>query len=74
MSEPPRNKSGYRLYCTKVLRRIEFIKRSQSLGFSLQEISGLLSVKVESDKTCAYVKQRVRSKLIDIEKKIKTLQ
>jgi MerR family mercuric resistance operon transcriptional regulator len=72
--EPPRNKSGHRQYSIKDLRRTEFIKRTQSLGFSLQEISDLLSLKVEPDKTCADVQQRVKSKLIDIEEKIETLQ
>ncbi len=74
MPEPPRNKSGHRQYSIKDLRRTEFIKRTQLLGFSLQEISDLLSLKVESGKTCGDVKQRVKAKLIDIEKKIETLQ
>jgi MerR family mercuric resistance operon transcriptional regulator len=74
LPEPPRNKSGHREYCIKDLRRTEFIKRTQSLGFSLQEISDLLSLRVESGKTCGDVKQRVKSKLIDIEEKIETLQ
>jgi Hg(II)-responsive transcriptional regulator len=71
---PPRNKSGHRQYSVKDLRRTEFIKRTQSLGFSLQEISGLLSLRVESGRTCSDVKQRVKAKLIDIEEKIETLQ
>jgi len=71
---PPRNKSGHRQYSLKDLKRTEFIKRTQSLGFSLQEISDLLSLRVGSDKTCGDVKQRVKAKLIDIEEKIETLQ
>jgi Hg(II)-responsive transcriptional regulator len=71
---PPRNKSGHRQYSVKDLRRTEFIKRTQSLGFSLQEISDLLSLRVESGRTCSDVKQRVKAKLIDIEEKIETLQ
>ena len=74
LPEPLRNKSGYRQYSIKELRRTEFIKRTQSLGFSLQEISDLLSLRVESGKTCGDVKQRVKVKLIDIEEKIETLQ
>ncbi len=74
LPEPPRNNSGHRQYSIKDLKRTEVIKRTQSLGFSLQEISDLLSLKVESGKTCGDVKQRVKAKLIDIEKKIETLQ
>jgi MerR family copper efflux transcriptional regulator len=74
LPEPPRNKSGHRQYSIKDLRRTEFIKRTQSRGFYLQEISDLLSLRVESGKTCGDVKQRVKAKLIDIEEKIETLQ
>ena len=75
LPEPHRNKSGHRQYSNKDLRRTEFIKRTQSLGFSLQEIFDLLSFKVASGKTCGDVKIRVRAKLVDIEeKKIKSLQ
>jgi MerR family mercuric resistance operon transcriptional regulator len=73
LPEPFRNKSGHRQYSIKDLRRTEFIKNTKSLGFSLQEISDLLSIRVEPDKTCADVKRRVKSKLIDIEGKIETL-
>ncbi len=74
LPEPLRNKSGHRQYSIKDLRRTKFIKRTQSLGFSLNEISDLLSLKMEPGKTCADVKQRVKSKLKDIEEKMKTLQ
>ena len=74
LPDPPRNKSGHRLYTMQDLRRTEFIKRTQSLGFSLQEISELLSFKMDSGKTCKDVKQRVQKKLSDIEEKIETLQ
>ena len=74
LPEPPRNKSGHRQYSLQDLRRTEFIKQTQSLGFSLQEISELLVFRVESGKTCRDVKQKVKAKLLDIEGKIETLQ
>ena len=43
-------------------------------GTTSQEISDLLSLRVESGKTCGDVKLRVKAKLIDIEEKIETLQ
>jgi Hg(II)-responsive transcriptional regulator len=71
---PPRNQSGHRIYSIRDLKRLEFIKRTQSLGFSLQEIFDLLLLRVESGNTCGDVKQKVKAKLIDIEEKIETLQ
>jgi len=75
--EPPRNKSGHsghRQYSLEALKRAEFIKRSQALGFSLKEISELLSLRVEPGTTCGDVKVRVETKIADIEKKIADLE
>ena len=74
LPKPPRNKSGHRQYSIKELRRTEFIKRTQSLGFSLQEIFDLLSLRIQPGKTCGDAKEKVKAKLIDIEQKIETLQ
>ena len=35
LPEPPRNKSGHRQYPIEALKRTDFIKRCQALGFSL---------------------------------------
>ncbi len=68
--EPPRNKSGHREYSPDAVKRTEFIKRSQALGFSLKEILEHLSFRVEPGTTCGDVKARVETKIVDIEKRI----
>jgi MerR family mercuric resistance operon transcriptional regulator len=72
--EPPRNNSGHREYSLDEVKRTEFIKRSQALGFSLKEILELLSLRVEPGTTCADVKARVDTKIEDIEKRIADLK
>lgn len=72
--EPPRNESGHRRYPIDALRRTEFIKQTQALGFSLNEISDLLSLRVGTGKTCADVKTRVESKIKDVQEKIVDLK
>ena len=74
LPEPPRNESGHRRYPLDALRRTEFIKRTQSLGFSLNEISDLLSLTVGTGKTCADVKTRVEVKIKDVQEKIVDLK
>ncbi len=74
ISEPPRNKSGHREYSLAAVKRTEFIKRSQALGFSLKEILELLSLRVEPGTTCGDVKARVETKIEDIEKRITDLE
>lgn len=72
--EPPRNNSGHREYSLEEVKRTEFIKRSQALGFSLKEILELLSLRVEPGRTCGDVKERVEAKIADIEKRIEDLE
>lgn len=72
--EPRRSESGYRLYSQEAIARINFIKRAKTLGFSLSEISELLSLRVDPESTCRMVRIRAREKTADIESKIETLQ
>lgn len=53
-SAPPRNASGRRLYGEKDLARLRFIKRAQSLGFSLSDIAKLLRLR-ENPTNCSKV-------------------
>ena len=72
--EPPRNKSGHREYSFEAVTRTKFIKRCQALGFSLKEISELLSLRAGPDTTCGDVKARVEIKIADVEKRIVDLE
>ena len=72
--EPPRRESGYRQYSQEAVARLLFIKRAKELGFSLKEISDLLSLRVGPDATCGDVKRRAKRKLADIEEKLQALQ
>ena len=74
MPEPPRRESGYRQYSDADVTRIKFIKRAQTLGFTLKEISELLSLRIDPKTTCGDVKRRAEVKIADMEEKIKALQ
>lgn len=69
-----RSESGYRLYTEKDKETLLFILRAKSVGFTLAEISELLSIEVnKADNACADVKILVDTKLHDIEKKLAEL-
>lgn len=72
--EPPRRESGYRQYAPEFVTRIQFIKRAQALGFSLNEIAELLALRVDTDTACNEVRKRAENKIASIEGKIQTLQ
>lgn len=74
LSRPSRRDSGYRQYSEADVTRIRFIKRAQELGFSLKEISELLSLRIDPETACEDVKRRAETKIADIEEKMRTLQ
>lgn len=74
MPEPPRNASGYRVYDEAHASRLCFILRARELGFSLDEIRGLLDLVDHGTQTCAEVKQRTERHLADVRAKIADLK
>jgi MerR family mercuric resistance operon transcriptional regulator len=73
ISEPPRNKSGHRQYSHEAVKRTDFIKKCQTLGFSLKEIEEILALRIMPKTTCADMKSRVTEKLISVDQKINEL-
>ena len=74
LAELRRKPSGYRQYNESVVTRLQFIRRSKELGFTLAEIKELLGLWFEADTKCEHVRQRAGQKITDIEEKIRSLQ
>lgn len=74
LRKPNRNKSGYRSYSIETVQIVCFIKQSQELGYTLQEIKQLLSLRERPDANSREVRAVVESKLSEIERKITRLQ
>ncbi len=73
IQEPPTPAKGFRVYPEETIKRIRFIRRAKDLGFTLEEISGLLELKVEPAQNCASVKAYALDKIALIEEKIRSL-
>ncbi len=74
IDEPARRASGYREYEPEAILSLRFIRRAKELGFSLKEISELLSLEADPQAGAADVKQLAFAKLEDIESRIRALQ
>lgn len=74
LPDAPRTRAGYRLYTDDALRRLHFIRQAQLLGFSLDEIRELLSLRMQPGTTCADIRQRARRKIETVNGKIQDLQ
>lgn len=69
-----RNVSGYRLFSSGVINRLNFIRRSQNLGLNLKQIKEILTVHDEGKIPCGVAKQLLVDKLENIQEKIKELE
>lgn len=74
LREPLRDANNYRAYDRAHLGRLHFILRGRDLGFSIEEIRGLLTLVDGGDQTCAEVKARTEIHLTDVRKKIAALR
>ncbi|MGR8941680.1 MAG: MerR family transcriptional regulator [Gammaproteobacteria bacterium] len=70
--EPDKPAKGVRRYTEHDVRRILFIKKGQALGFSLHEISELLSF--EDGRHCKEVNEIALIKLVQIRERINALR
>lgn len=74
MPHPPRDANGYRCYSEDHVRRLRFVMRARDLGFSLEEIRGLLGLVDSSSQTCTEVEAIASGHLQDVRDKIADLQ
>ncbi len=74
LKEPERTAAGHREYPKEVVRRVRFIKRAQELGFTLHEIEELLRLREDRSASCSDVRAAARSKMEDIDRKIRSLR
>lgn len=73
IEEPATPATGFREYPEETIERIRFIRRAKDLGFTLEEIGGLLELKVDPGQNCASVKAYAVEKIALIEAKIRSL-
>lgn len=74
MPPPPRTMGGHRVYDGPLAKRLGFICRSRSLGFTLKEVRELLHLVDAGDYTCRDVKSITQDHLGEVRRKIADLQ
>lgn len=72
IAEPPKKLGGLRYYDKTAIERVRFVKRAQSLGFSLEEVVGLLELQAAD--VCAKTHDAAERKLAMVEERIRDLQ
>jgi len=74
IKQPRKPGQGWRRYDQQALRTVQFVKRAQALGFSLDDVEMLLRLRTtDSPRTCARVAAKAREKIAEVDTKLRDL-
>ncbi|MCD2516763.1 Cu(I)-responsive transcriptional regulator [Massilia sp. G4R7] len=73
---PPasRTDSGYRAYTSSDIHRLHFIRNARDMGFSVAEISDLLSLWNDRSRHSAHVKRLAQEHILDLQRRMAAMQ
>ena len=74
LPKPGRSPNGYRSYDKAALDKIRFIRKAQTLGFSLDEIRRILNLRGRGKMTCRCVMAMAEATLSETDLKLKQLR
>ena len=74
LPKPSRASSGHRVYNDAALNQVRFIRKAQSLGFTLDEIRRIMSLRGQGKETCRCVIAMAEATLAETEIKLKELR
>jgi Hg(II)-responsive transcriptional regulator len=74
LTRPARPRRGFRHYSADVVERVRFIRRAKAVGFTLEEVQQLLSLRATSGAKCEAVRERALSKVAQVEQKLRDLR
>lgn len=72
LAEPDRPHGSIRRYGPADVARVKFVKAAQRLGFSLDEVAGLLEL--DDGTHCAQARQLAEAKLADVRARLRDLR
>ena len=73
LPSPSRTASGYRTYPAGTVERLRFIRRAKDLGFSLDEIRGLLALSDQRGTGVSEIREIAARRLADVETRLAEL-
>ena len=74
LGKPVRSANGYRLYDEGVLERLGFIKKAQTLGFTLDEIRRIIEDARAGASPCDEVREIVRHRLEELDERLREMK
>lgn len=68
-----RGDNGYRYYPQETVQQVQFIKKAQTLGFSLEEIREILNIHQQGDIPCERVQSLLQDKIEQLDHQIQQM-
>lgn len=69
-----RTAGGYRAYGPEAVERLDFIRKAQSLGFSLDQVKRILRLRQSGSLPCDYVIQLAEQRLKEADQELRRLE
>ena len=73
LKKPPRTSNGYRVYSREALDRVLLIQNALAVGFSLRELTSILSVRDRGGAPCRQVVELAAEKVLKLDEQIEQL-
>jgi DNA-binding transcriptional MerR regulator len=73
LARPLRGHNGYRQYPSEALQRVQLVRRALSVGFTLDELAGVLKVRDAGGAPCEQVRKVAAQKLVDVQDQLREL-
>lgn len=67
---PNRSQNGYREYSIQILERVRLIQAAISVGFTIQDLSGVLRIRDQGGAPCDQVRKLAQEKLVELERRL----
>ena len=74
LPKPQRSTANYRLYSSDAIRRVQFIKKAQSIGLTLEETKQILDLKERGHTPCSKVAELGEKHLQGIDARLAQLR
>ena len=73
LGRPARSQSGYRRYPSQAVERVRLVRRALAIGFTLDELAGVLSERDRGRAPCRNVRALVAERLAELETRLRDL-
>jgi DNA-binding transcriptional MerR regulator len=73
LGTPVRSQSGYRHYPSEAVARVRLVRRALTIGFTLDELAGVLSERDRGGAPCQSVRTLVAERLAELETRLRDL-